>query len=103
MRLGRLRGVFRYYGDEVMPFYARNAWVAVLPCGVGLLCWGAGSLVYADGSMLGIRLFVLGFALLVGAVVLTYRPPEWAKPSWLRKLDREPVPVQESLRRMGIC
>jgi hypothetical protein len=102
-RLGRFRGAARYYGDSIMPFYARNAPFALVPSGLLCLCWfAAGVAIHLDRDSIGTGLLALGLIFAPIAVLMTYSPPSWIKPTWLRSAEQEPGGAQAALRRRGI-
>src|SRR4051812_17948381 len=83
-RIGRLRGMARYYGDPLFPFYVRNGAFAMIPCGVAFLLLFVGGLFVPKAESLALVLF-LGMPLSVLlAILLTYAPPKWLKPQWMR-------------------
>ena len=99
-------GVQRTYLRRDSPAYYRNAIFAMIPIGIAFLCLIAGAgLQQAHGGIENGAPSepVAELVLLVGVVCLgvacwwTIRPPDWAKPAWVREYDRarklgEPVP-----------
>ncbi len=90
-RTGRHRSNFDRYFDKSWPFHYRNRAFGLIPysIGVALLCTA-----FLVGEPGGRRFFVATVVGLLGllcvpiGIVLTYRPPDWLKPQWLREEER---------------
>jgi hypothetical protein len=98
VRSGHYRvGVYRAYLRPDLPSYQRNAIFALLPVGVAFVCITTGAgLMQVHGTLqsgsdpdpLTNALMLVGFVTLITGLWWTWRPPGWAKPRWLRKLEQ---------------
>jgi hypothetical protein len=83
-RVGRLRGMARYYRNPEFPAFARNCGVCMLPLsGVFFLWFLSGFLTSRAESVAAVLAFASLFAIAV-CILMTYYPPNWLKPGWLR-------------------
>lgn len=85
------RGVQRVYFNRGMPGFSRNMAFAFIPTGIAFL------LLVVGGTLANLPVVVCGLIALIIAFWFMFRPPEWAKPSWVREHERaaaagEPVP-----------
>ena len=90
-REGRHRSHYAQYYDKRWAFHFRNRAFGLIPYGMVAILW---AIALAVNELAGQWLFVataLGIlGLLVGFIglVVTYRPPDWLKPQWLREEER---------------
>lgn len=108
VRFGFLRNWLRNYGNYSLPWFVRNAALAVLPGSVFWIAsfFGHMLMIGSDAPLAKVASVALIPVAIAGAVVAmawAYDPPDIAKPAWLR--DREaaagkPVDPHPRLRRL---
>jgi len=88
-KTGRFRAPLRWYFDERQPFYVRNLPFGLLPFALMFACWTLMAIVsrfqgqlWADLLALPIGLF--SFGLFGWGIKRQLRPPDSAKPDWLK-------------------
>jgi hypothetical protein len=94
-RMGRLRGMARYYGDPVFPYFARNVAFSQIPGGIMFLLWAAAGLLWSRSEPVAVGLFLVGLLSGVVSWLMTLDPPEWLKPQWMREGEPWNGPVEE--------
>ena len=108
-RMGGLRSRVLLYRDFRLPWFMRNGAFALVPGGMFFLCTGvaelAGALLPSPFNILTVAIFLpTGIVAMVVGVAWAYRPPDIAKPQWLREEEaRYGKPVDPSVwgRRLG--
>jgi hypothetical protein len=97
IRMGGLRSRVLLYRDFRLPFFMRNSAFALVPTGMCFLFAGLGELAYAqlqqplDGLIFALDVLIVAISIpmvIVAAAVAIfwgYRPPDIAKPQWLRE------------------
>jgi hypothetical protein len=85
------RGVQRVYFNRGLPGISRNMAFAFVPTGIAFL------LLVVGGTLASLPVVLCGLVALIVALWWMFRPPEWAKPAWVREHERaeaagEPVP-----------
>ena len=98
VRAGHLRQRLSQYRQERLPLYMRNASLSALP--VAGACLAIAMIIASGGGATGPRhgspnpiaiatSTALFGASLLAMVLVIRRPPDWAKPDWLRREDAE--------------
>ncbi len=93
VRLGYWRvGWVENYRDREVWLHWRNGAFASLPAGAGWLSLFISIGLFELGRNwhgMGEALLSVGIALMLSAVVVVLRPPQWLKPAWLREEERQ--------------
>ncbi len=91
-RGGRYRSLFAQYYDHSWVWYVRNRAFGLIPTGIGFILVfisiALGNLEKPQYAALGLAAFMLGLLSCLIAVRVTYNPPDWLKPAWLREEER---------------
>ena len=101
---GRFRAPARWYFDERQPLYVRNLPFMLLPGGLMFACWTVMAIVsrfqgqlWAD--LLVFPIFVFSLGLFGWGIKRQLRPPDRAKPDWLKaeeaRRQTSPTPNSE--------
>jgi hypothetical protein len=88
-KAGGYRAMARWYFDSRQPFYVRNLPFAALPFALMFACWTVVAVIsrlqgqlWAD--LLGLPIGLLSFVLFGWGIKRQLRPPDSAKPGWLK-------------------
>lgn len=90
IRFGITRYWIRWYEDEHLPFYARNLAFIQVPVGVAFLLVGFSFIAFeAHGDVRLLAPAFISCSCIMGLLALriSYRPPRWVKPQWLRERE----------------
>jgi hypothetical protein len=102
-KTGRFRASLRWYFDERQPFYIRNLPFMLLPGGLVFACWTVMAIISRFqgqlwGDLLVLPIGLLSFVLFGWGIKRQLRPPDRAKPEWLKAEEarRQALPTPET-------
>lgn len=84
-RLGRLRGMARYYRDSEFPAFARNCGISMLPWSVVFFLWFLTGFFTSRSELIAGAFAVMSLLGMAFGILITQYPPNWLKPGWLRR------------------
>jgi hypothetical protein len=87
-RFGRLRGMGRYYDNAIFPTWTRNVGLGMIPIGLVFLCWSVTGFLAESAPGVAEAAALASLLLMAVSMWVTYRPPAWIKPAWMRKGER---------------
>ncbi len=91
-RHGRYKSVSAQYYDHSWVWYVRNRAFGLIPAGIGFILifisFALDNSEEPQYAALGIAVGMLGLLSWLIAVRVTYKPPDWLKPRWLREEER---------------
>jgi hypothetical protein len=83
-RLGRVRGIGRYYRNPQFPYFTRNFGFSMLPAAAMCFLFFMSTLIWETSETAGLGLFACSMGAAGLTVLLTHWPPDWLKPRWIK-------------------